>query len=359
MSDEAYRKLAKVLDTLPNGFPQTESGVEIKLLKKIFRPEDIDLFCELRLTFEATQQIAKRTGRPIEGLEDKLNLMQERGQIMGVQVGPVKLFKMLPWVIGIYEMQLHRMDREFVEMVEEYAETFSQTLFATTPQIMQVIPVEQEIPFSQEALPYERVSAIVEKGKSFAVSDCICKKEQKMLDNGCNKPQEVCLAIAPVPNAFENSPWRRLISKEEAYSVLRRAEEEALVHMSSNVQNGQHFICNCCGCCCGVLRSINELNILNATNSHYYAEIDTDVCIGCGVCADERCQVHAIQVWDEYSTVNKEKCIGCGLCVSTCPTEAVKLVPKQPEEWTIPPKDEMTWFDEKARVRGVDFSRFK
>ena len=36
MSDEIYRKLAKVLDTLPNGFPASESGVEIKLLKKIF-----------------------------------------------------------------------------------------------------------------------------------------------------------------------------------------------------------------------------------------------------------------------------------------------------------------------------------
>ena len=34
MSDEMYHKLAKVLDTLPNGFPSTESGVEIKLLKK-------------------------------------------------------------------------------------------------------------------------------------------------------------------------------------------------------------------------------------------------------------------------------------------------------------------------------------
>jgi NAD-dependent dihydropyrimidine dehydrogenase PreA subunit len=167
------------------------------------------------------------------------------------------------------------------------------------------------------------------------------------------------LAIAPVPNIFENSSWGRAISKEEAYSVIRTAEEAALVHMTNNIQNGHYYICNCCGCCCGVLRSINEYNILNATNSHYYAEIDPDVCIGCGVCSDERCQVNAIQVWDEYSTVNKEKCIGCGLCVSTCPTEAVKLVRKQPEEWAIPPRDEMSWFDEKARGRGVDFSRFK
>ncbi len=70
MSDEIYYKLAKVLDTLPNGFPSTESGVEIKLLKKIFTPEQADLFCDMRLTFETAEEIASRTERPLEGLEE-------------------------------------------------------------------------------------------------------------------------------------------------------------------------------------------------------------------------------------------------------------------------------------------------
>lgn len=48
MSDQVYYKLAKVLDTLPNGFSATENGLEIKLLKKIFTPEEADLFCDLR-----------------------------------------------------------------------------------------------------------------------------------------------------------------------------------------------------------------------------------------------------------------------------------------------------------------------
>ena len=69
MSDQMYHNLAKVLDTLPNGFPATESGVEIKLLKRIFKPEEADLFCDLRLSFETAEQIAERTGRPLEGLE--------------------------------------------------------------------------------------------------------------------------------------------------------------------------------------------------------------------------------------------------------------------------------------------------
>jgi electron transport complex protein RnfB len=81
MSDEIYKKLAKVLDTLPNGFPSTPSGVEIKLLKKIFTPEQADLFCSLRMTFETAGQIAERTGRPLPGLEVQLTAMAEAGQI--------------------------------------------------------------------------------------------------------------------------------------------------------------------------------------------------------------------------------------------------------------------------------------
>jgi len=81
MSDDVYRKLAKVLDTLPNGFPETESGVELKLLKKIFTPDQADLFCDLRLQFESAEQIAERTGRPLEGLEEKLIGMKKDGQV--------------------------------------------------------------------------------------------------------------------------------------------------------------------------------------------------------------------------------------------------------------------------------------
>ena len=82
MSHEMYQKLAKVLDTLPNGFPSTDSGTEIKILEKIFTPEEADLFCDLRLSYETAEQIANRTGRPVEGLEDKLISMWKQGIIL-------------------------------------------------------------------------------------------------------------------------------------------------------------------------------------------------------------------------------------------------------------------------------------
>ena len=361
MDDQIYYKLAKVLDTLPNGFPATESGVEIKLLKRIFKPEDVDLFCDLRLSFETPEQIAERTGRPLEGLEEKLTTMWKRGQIFGVDLGAVKLFKMAPWALGIYEFQLPHMDREMAEMCEEYGAVYGEQFFKNKPQLMQVIPIEKEIQAKHEALSYERVSSIIENGKSFLVNECICRKEQSLLDKPCEKPLEVCLGIAPVEGVFDNLRVGSKISKEKAYELLSKSEEEGLVHLTWNVQSGHIFICNCCGCCCGVLRSINEMGIPASTvvNSHYYAQIDQSLCDACGTCADERCQVNAIEEGEDAYNIIKEKCIGCGLCISTCPSEAIELLRKQPEEMVFPPKNEDAWFDERARQRGVDYSAYR
>jgi len=359
MSDVVYRKLADVLDTLPNGFPSTEEGIEIQLLKKVFTPEEAELFCDLRLTtYETPDQIAQRTGRPLEGLDEKLTTMWKRGQIFGIDFGSTRVFKMLPWVFGIYEFQLDRMDREFAELSEKYHATFAPQFFKTTPQLMQVVPIEKTLPNSQEPLPYHRVSSLIENGQSFGVAQCICKKEQSLLGHGCDNPQEVCLGIAPVPGIFENYHWGRPISKEEALEVLRRSEEAGLVHMTGNVEEGHFYICNCCGCCCGVLRSINQFGLPEGVNSHYYAEIDTESCVGCGICADERCQVNAIEEQDDAYRVIQNKCIGCGLCATTCPSDAIRLVSKDNADRTSPPKDEAAWFEARGRERGVDFSQF-
>ena len=359
MIDEPYHKLAKVLDTLPNGFPATKNGIEIKILKKIFTPEEADLFCDLRLTSETAEQIAERTGRPLEGLEEMLTSMWDRGEVFGSESGGVRRFKLMPWIVGIYEFQLNRMDREFAEMCEKYSMYWGLQFLKYTPQMMQVIPIEKEIPVRQEALTYAQVSGIIENARSFMVNDCICKKEQGILDNPCHMPLDVCMAMDSEPGAFENNRWGgRIITKEQAYEVLRKSEEAGLVHMTSNVESGHWFICNCCGCCCGLLRAIN-MGLTNVVNSYYYAEIDPDACEVCGICADERCQVKAIEEGEETYRIIRNRCIGCGLCVTTCPTEAIRLVSKEEKERVNPPKDEDAWFEERARQRGVDFSAYK
>ncbi len=359
MSDDVYKNLAKVLDTLPNGFPATESGIEIKILKKIFDPDQAELFCDLKLTFETPEQISERTGRSLEGLSDKLTEMWERGQLFGVDFGETKLFKMLPWVFGIYEFQLNHLTKELVEMVEEYMPVFGMQFFKNKPQLMQIVPVEKELKNAQEAMPYEKASAIIEQGKSFAVNECICKKEKGILGEVCDRPTEVCLAIAPVPDVFENHPLgARPITKEDAYEILRLSEEHGMVHMTANFENGQFYICNCCSCCCGVIRSINEYGITEAVNSSYYAQIDADECVSCGICADERCQINAIEEVDDTYKVIEDKCIGCGLCISTCEVDAISLIRKKPEDIDKPPISQEDWYQIRGDKRGVDISQY-
>ncbi len=353
MAAPVYHKLAQALDTMPNGFPPSESGVELRLLEKIFTPDEADLFCDLRLDFETPEQVAERTGRPLEGLGERLKAMWHHGQLFGIDFGTTQVYRALPLVFGIYEFQLKRMDRELAELWEEYAPVFGKQFFQNKPQLMQIVPVEKKIEAHQEAMPYEKVSALIEKGLSFGVSPCICKTEKRLLDKGCDKPLEVCLGIAPVPGIFDNHPLiPKAITKAEAYEILRISEEAGLVHMASNVTEGHYFICNCCGCCCGVLRSINELGIAEAVNSAYYAQIDPESCVSCGVCADERCQVSAIQQGDQAYEVITHRCIGCGLCATTCPSDAIRMVRKNQAEIKTPPKTEKEWFRLRGQLRA-------
>ncbi|MBI9076245.1 MAG: 4Fe-4S binding protein [Desulfatibacillum sp.] len=361
MSDAVYKKLANVLDTLPNGFPATEEGIEIKILKKIFEPDEAELFCDLRLQFENPAQIAERTGRSLEGLDEKLTSMWRRGQLFGVDFGAVRVFKMLPWVFGIFEFQLDRMDKEFVELCHAYEPHFGKQFFETGPALMHVVPVEKNIHADHISMHYQQISNLIDKGQSFAVAECICKKEMEIMDNPCTKLTEVCMAIAPVPGVFDNYHWGRSITKDEARGLLVKTEESGLVHLSWNMQDGQFFICNCCGCCCGVLRSINDYGApaSKVVNSHFVAVIDAEECVACGVCADERCQVRAIEECEDAYHVKPEACIGCGLCISTCPSEAISLLRKPEEECEIPPRNENAWFEARGQARGVDFSAYK
>lgn len=360
MSEDTYKHLARVLDTLPNGFPGTDSGVEIRLLKKIFDPGEAELFCRLKLNLETPENIAKRVGRPVAEIVEELETMKKKGQIFGVTVAGLKFFRMIPWAFGIFELQMHRIDREMAEMCKEYMKVYSRQFFENAPPLMQVIPIEKEIPGGQQVLSHERVSGIIKKSRAFMYFDCICKKEKGLLGNPCDRSVQVCTVYSPISGLFDDFPFGTIMSRQEAYDLLARAEAQGLVHMTWNVQSGHYFICNCCGCCCNVLRGINEMGFAPADvlNSYYYAEIDPEGCTGCGTCVNERCQVGAIVREEEICRVLPERCIGCGLCVSTCPEKAIALHRKPADQIKTPPENEMQWYLDRAKMRGIDISRF-
>ena len=137
--------------------------------------------------------------------------------------------------------------------------------------------------------------------------------------------------------------------------MLDETERIGLVHTVSNVARGIGYICNCCGCCCGLLRGINEWGIAHSVaQANYFAEIDPGTCSGCGVC-EERCQVDAVAVGtDGIAVVSREACVGCGLCVTGCPEEAARLHRKPDDEIVPPPATFDAWERLRLRARGVD-----
>ena len=349
MNDTVYVRLRELLDTLPNGYPATESGIEIKILKKIFTPEEAEIFMQLRLKWETPEAIAARSGMDAAYLARKLPEMLNNGQLAGVTIGTVQLFKLIPFIIGIYEYQLNRMDDEFVRLTSEYMDTvYAKEMGSFDPPFMRVIPVESDIPSGAVIEPYESLKHQIESAKAWAVGDCICKKEKKMLGHGCDKPMEVCISFAPLENFFQDYFWGRPITKNEAFSILEMSEKAGLVHMTNNLKNGQYMVCNCCECCCGMLRGLNKFGLEGAVSpSRYVAVVDESLCSGCGICA-ERCQVRAVDM-EDLAAING-RCIGCGLCVSTCPGGAISLTMR--ESAPVVPENEKQWLKDRDNARG-------
>jgi electron transport complex protein RnfB len=353
MSENVYKKLARRLDAIPNGFPETESGIELKLLAKIYTPEEAALASEMRLTRESAGQIARRAGRDPAEATVILEEMVRRGLIHAKGEGKQRKFGLMPFIVGVYEEQLGRMDAEFARLFEEYHQAFAGGVLSHSPSIHKVIPVEKSIPVEVQVFPYEQASALLNNAKSFGVQKCICRVQKALVGEPCKYPVEVCMVFAPTEGAFEDNPDIRVITKEEALQILRETEEAGLIHSSSNVREGHYYICNCCTCCCAIMRGVSRLGIENSVaKSDFYATVDPEMCTGCETCV-ERCQFSAPSLRDNISHVDQKRCVGCGLCVMTCPSGAMTLKRKPEDQISPTPRNIKEWAMERAENRGI------
>jgi len=353
MSMEAYRKLALHLDALPNGFPPTESGVELRILARIFSPEDAELAAQLRLTLETPAQVAERIGGDPRELRTRLKDMALRG-LIDVEVTEHGLvFGALPFVVGIYEYQVGSIDRELAQLMEGYFKEGYARELAIQPQIHRVIPVGESVQAGIEIRPYESAAEMLSRAKAWGVLDCICRKGKSLIGEPCPHPIDVCMAFSEKPNYFDQIPYIRTQTLEEARAVLRRASEAGLVHSVSNSQQGVTYICNCCTCSCGILRGLAELGIANAVaRSAFVARVAEDDCVGCDLCLD-RCQFKALSL-DGVVHIDAGRCVGCGVCALACPEGALHLVRRDEADVLSPPLDEAEWRRQRAKARGLD-----
>lgn len=351
MSEALYTSLREFLDKLPGGYPETPTGVEIKILKKLFKPEDAELALKLKPAPENVSDIAKRTGISEAELAEKLENMAQRGLIFRVRENGDKKYQAVQFIVGIYEFQLATIDREFCELVEEYMPYLGMTFMPLETKQLRVAPVDAAIDALPTVATYNRIRDLVKGQNLIAMVPCICRKEQAIMGKECNKPRELCFAFGQFAQYTLDNKVGRQLTADEALKMLDLAEQSALVLEPSNTQE-LSFICCCCGCCCGGLRRLKMLeNPADYIRSYYYATIDPETCTACGTCLD-RCQMEAIKENGDVMEVDVARCIGCGLCVPTCPTEAVSLVEK-PDPVT-PPKDLNDMLDRLAKERGLN-----
>jgi ferredoxin len=349
LTKDVYEQLAEALNRLPNGFPRTPSNVEIRLLKKIFSSEEASLASQLGGSMESVKAIANRTGLPPKEAKTRLIEMSKRGLLWSHRKEGKLFFRLAPFVVGIYESQRESMDHELAHLVEDYmANGGAVGIMKPQPALHRVIPAQKAVK-SEWILPYDDVKSILLNSKTFRLNDCICRMQQDHIGRRCDFPLRTCLSFSSV----ERQPSECDISKEEALDFLDKAEEIGLVHTVSNVMEGLGYVCNCCGCCCGILRGITDWGIENSVAcSNYYAVIDANECLGCGICR-KRCQVHAISEKGGVSIVDRKKCIGCGLCVTGCPNGVAKLEKKPASEIVNPPADFEAWEHERLHNRGL------
>jgi H+/Na+-translocating ferredoxin:NAD+ oxidoreductase subunit B len=348
--DGWYEHLADALNKLPNSFPRTKSNIEITLLKKIFLPEEARLAGQLGGTAEPVSVIAQRVELTEEETANRLKTMMERGLVWGN--ADAGLFRLAPFIVGIYESQLERLDHELAHLVEEYFEQGGAEIMRPQPSLHRVIPA-QGATKTEWILPYDKLKELMMSCNTFRTNDCICRKQQDLEGTRkCGFPLHVELIFYTGENS-PDPPVFPYVTKEEALAVLDRTEILGLVHTVSNVAEGIYYVCNCCGCCCGILRGITEFGIeKSVAAANYFSVIDPALCKGCGTCI-KRCQVNAIYSRDDVSVVDRMKCIGCGLCVTGCKNNVARLERKAEQEIINPPKDFAAWEHERLVNRGL------
>lgn len=325
MSDRAYIKLREHLDRFPLGFPPTASGVEIRILKRLFSEEEAEIAVLLTPFPETPDQIANRAGIHDEALPEKLAAMSRKGLIFRTHRVGSTLYNSAPFMIGLYEYSVKKIDHELAALFKEYYDkAYMAEMGASNIPGFKVLPIAENIRSEVTLFPYLKLKDEIRSAKKISVAECICRKESRLTGKGCDHPAETCLSFGVAAEYYIENGIGREVSPEEAISIIEEADRAGLVHAGANTRHLSN-ICNCCPCCCASMKGITTHGLAKKKfmNALFEATLSDENCNGCGECL-ERCPVGAISV-DETAKVNRELCLGCGLCSTGCPSEAIAM----------------------------------
>ena len=343
--DQVYVKLQNHLNNQAIGFPATKTGVEIRVLKHIFTPEEAEIASFLSYKFEPLESIYSRIETEVKSpakLGNILDNIQKKGGIEIKIKNGEKHYCNAPLVVGMYEFQLDRLTPEFIKDFNDYTsdKAFGIEFLSTELPQMRTIPVAKSILPQHNVSTFDEITVLLQEAEEpFVILECICRKKKSLEGEPCKVTdrKEVCLAVGGMAQMALASNVGRQIIRDEAMLIIEQNQKEGLVLQPSNTKTAE-FICSCCGCCCGILTLHKKLpKPLNFWATNFYAAVNKNTCEGCGNC-EESCQVGAVKVSEKenHAVVNIERCLGCGVCVANCPNESIALV-KKPIE-VMPPQ---------------------
>ena len=344
---EAYEHLADAINNVSGVIRFTKIDEFYSLLALMFTLEQAEVGSKMTPGPHTAEQIAKETGKSIEEAARILESMADGGVVFCTEGEEDRRYSLLPLLPGSWEVQLMKgtTDERSKKLAHAFEDYFRATRAApgqgmrsTTVPFSRVIPIAEEVEPETEILPYEVLDNYLDKVEAISISYCYCRHEGDLVGNPCEKPKENCFNFGPFAKFLAGRGFGRLVDRTEAKRIMKEAEEAGLVHCASNTTDTIGFVCNCCSCHCGIMRSMQATGRAGMTAvADFIVQLDEEACSACEACVD-RCQVKAVSMTGYAPEIDYSLCIGCGLCVSTCPTEALSLVAR--EDRVVPPRDQ-------------------
>lgn len=349
-SKQAYLDLQTRLDSNVTGAPS--SPTFIKILKLLYSPREAELAAHLPTVPTSLEKLARQLNVPAPELDKQLTAMAQRGVVLDLSREDKRYFALPPVVIGFFEYTFMRARAdvplaELARLFDAYMhedDSFARSVFQGQTQLGRAMIREQALPENDytEVLDWERASQVIGEASALSVSLCSCRHKAMHLDKACARPMETCLTLNMGAETMIRMGSGRRITQSEAFDILAQAQAAGLAQVADNVQREPSYLCNCCGCCCGMMQAIRTFDLRGAiVTSNWLMHADRTLCKGCAKCV-KACPVNAIHLvvqkkdgknrgWVE---VDENLCLGCGVCASTCDKGAITFQPRAQRVYT-------------------------
>ena len=375
-SKDSLVPLIDRLNKYPIGLVDSEKLREI--LGLLFDEREAFVASRFPLEEATLTELVRATGLTAEELAPTLDTMADKGLVMDMPHAGTTYYLLMPGLIGFFEFTFmkHRTDLPMARLstlMREYLkESQAEEFFGSETQLTRTLAYEEHIPVTSEIASYERAREIIRAAGVGAVGLCYCRHKKEHQGKTCAKgaPVEgICISLGSAAKFLSRRGFAELKTEAELLSILDRARELRLTHITDNIREKPSFICNCCRCCCELMAGVQMGFHEGIAKTGFTAVIRPERCDYCGTCFTA-CNVNAIglakghtfaSMADRFAAVKEAVCLGCGACVSVCEKGALCLVPA--DNQTLPPAKKRDLFlrilREKGRLGPFVTSRLK